>query len=131
RLAEADALEVVANGGRDSEAEFELRTLGKRAPQATVVDTRLIADVPHDRQQLAAKLREQLPNGGVRHALVHVIDQRVGDMPVRREEFDIFASKLKRPLEIRAHRRKIVARARSLPRIVGGGAERALPLDER
>src|SRR5260370_2802182 len=46
--------------------------------------------------------------------LVHVIDQRVGDMPVRREEFDIFASKLERPLEIRAHRRKIVARARSL-----------------
>ena len=68
----------------------------KALAQAAIVRRRLLGDRAHHRHQLAPQLREQRLHRGRRHALVGVVDQRIGDVVVGREELGILAAEVER-----------------------------------
>jgi hypothetical protein len=92
--------------------------------EAAVVRGRLLADRTHQGYERRLQLGEQRAHRSRGHALVELIDQRIGDVVIRREEVSVAAAQLERLLEERPHRGKVVGRARARPGIVRGGAER-------
>ncbi len=129
REIEPPAPRVVAHALGDLEAEIELRLLREHLPQATVVRRRLIADGAHQRHKLAPQRIEHRADRGRGHPLVRVVDVRIGDVAVRREEARVFAAQLQRLFQIRHHRGEIVRRPRTRPGIVGGRRMRARTRD--
>ena len=129
RQIEPAAPEVVAHALGDVQAEIELRCFGETLPQTGIVGGRLIADRAHHRDEFASQFVEQFADRRRRHTLVRVVDMRVGDVFVRREEGGIFAAQVECPFEIRHHGREVVRRPRPRPCIVGGGAVRVRARD--
>ena len=95
-LIEAASIKVVANPFDHEEAKSKLFSLAKGPAQTCVVCRRFTAYGLHDRHQLASQLRKQRADRSRRHALVGIVNVRVGDMLVRSEEVCVFASKIDR-----------------------------------
>ena len=121
RLVEAAAIEIVAHALRDPEAERKLRRLAKGLAQAAIIRRGLLRNRPHQRQQLAPQRLEQFLHRGGRHALLGIIDERVGDVLVGREELRVFAADIEDLLQERHHGGKVIGRPRPRPGVIRGG----------
>ena len=112
------ALEVVAELLDHPEPEGELRPLGRAMMEARIVHRRLRRDGVHQRDQPSAQLGEDSPQRRGLHPVVRVVDQRVGDALVSREEAREAAAQVQRLLEERAHPGEIVRRPGLRPGLV-------------
>jgi hypothetical protein len=116
---EPPALEIVADARGGEPAEFQLFGLGKIAAEAGIVRCQLRADGIQERHQSALELTEQFADRRRRHALVGVVDMRIGDMRVRSEKLRILAAQVERLFQIRHHALEVVRRPRRRPGLVG------------
>ena len=122
-MIEAPALEVVAHLRSEGEREIELCFFVERTVETASIRQRLIRNGADDRSKLAPELRKERADGSRRHAFVGVVDQRIGNMRVGREEAGVFAAEIERLLQERKHGGKIVRRPCSRPGIIRDGAE--------
>ena len=87
-----------------------------------IVGRRLSANGVDERRQPALELAEQFPDRSRGHAFIGIVDVRIGDVGIRRENYGIFAAEFERPLEVRDHDLEVVRRPRARPFLVRRGA---------
>jgi hypothetical protein len=120
RLVEPPPLEIVAEAADDHQAELQLLPFGEVPVEAGDVGHRLLGDGAHDRHKLGSQLAEQRAYAGDRHALVQLVDQRVGDVVRGSEVLGILPAEGQRLLQEGPHGGEIVGRSRPGPGVIGG-----------
>jgi hypothetical protein len=122
RLVLPPAREVVAEAPREHLPERELVFLGERLPQTRVVRGRPLGDRSHQRHELAPELGEERAHGRRLHPRVGVVDERIGDVLVRREESRVGPAELHRLFELGTNPGEVVGGPRPRPELVRFGA---------